>query len=165
VTTSTVVTGPITVRMSRQFNASPERLFDAWLQPACFATFLLADAADGQVLRAHVEPRVGGRFLVAARRDGAAVELRGEYLEIERPERLVFSLAGLDDRCAQDCVTVELAELGRGCLLVLLHEMELQRAPARVRMQLAWDATLLRLADSEPNVPSTQLVGRALSVV
>jgi uncharacterized protein YndB with AHSA1/START domain len=145
VSTSTVVTGPITVRMSRQFSASPERVFDAWFQPACFAAFLLGDAA-GPILRAQCEPRVGGRFLVAVRRNGETVELRGEYLEIDRPERLVFSLMELDDGCAQDCVTIELATLGDGCLLVLLHDMELQRAADRARVQLAWNTTLRQLA-------------------
>ncbi len=146
--TSTVLAGPVTVRVSRQFAVSPERIFAAWFRPECFASFLLtADAAP--VVRAQFDPRVGGRFAVAARRNDAIVEVRGEYIEIERPERLVFSLTASGQERAQDCVTVELAALGSGCLLVLLHEMDLQRSADRARVQLAWNAALQRLADVE----------------
>lgn len=142
---SNVVTGPVTVRVSREFAASPACVFDAWFQPACLASFLLATEA-APVLRGQFDPRVGGRFLVVARRDGAALELRGEYLAIERPERLVFSLRASEQERAEDCVTIELAPLGSGCLLVLLHEMGLQRSADRARVQLAWNAALQRLA-------------------
>lgn len=145
----TVMAGPISVRISRQFSVSPERLFDVWFQPGLFASFLLADVAT-PVSRAYFEPRVGGRFLVAAQRDDRIVELRGEYLEIDRPDRLVFSLIPSGDERAPDCVTVELAELGRGSLLVLLHEMDLQWASERARVQFAWNAALGRLAAREP---------------
>lgn len=145
---SNVVTGPVTVRVSRQFASPPARIFDAWFQPACLASFLVA-AETAPVLRAQFDPRVGGSFLVAARRDDAALELRGEYLEIQRPERLVFSLRASGQERAEDCVTVELAALGGGCLLVLLHEMDLQRSADRARVQLAWNAALQRLASAE----------------
>jgi uncharacterized protein YndB with AHSA1/START domain len=142
----------VTVRVSRQFALSPERVFDAWLQPACFASFLLcAEAAPA--VRAQFDPRVGGRFLVAVRRNDAIVELRGEYLEIERPERLVFALAAAGQERVADCVTIELAALGDGCLLVLLHEMDLQRSSDRARVQLAWSAALQRFASLEPALP------------
>jgi uncharacterized protein YndB with AHSA1/START domain len=145
VVSSAVVAAPVSVRMSRRFSVSPEQLFDAWFQPACFASFLLADAA-ARVVRAHFDPRVGGRFLVVARRPDATVELRGRYVEIARPERLVFSLTTARDGRAQDYVTVELAALGRGCLLALLHEMDLERAHDRWRVQLGWNAALCQLA-------------------
>lgn len=150
--TSNVVTGAVTVRVSRQFALSPARVFDAWFQPACFASFLLAAEAV-PVVRGQFDPRAGGQFLVAACRNDAIVELRGEYLEIERPERLVFSLTAPGQERASDCVTVELAALGGGCLLVLLHEMDLQRSADRARVQLAWDAALRELASLEPRMP------------
>jgi uncharacterized protein YndB with AHSA1/START domain len=145
VNASNVVTGPVTVRVSRQFAASPARVFDAWFQPACLASFLCA-AEVAPVLRGEFDPRPGGGFLVATRRDDATLELRGEYLEIQRPERLVFSLRASGQERAEDCVTLELAALGSGCLLVLLHEMDLQRSADRGRVQLAWNAALQRLA-------------------
>lgn len=152
VNTSSGVTGAVTVRVSRQFALPPARVFDAWFQPACFASFLLA-AEAAPALRAQFDPRLGGRFLVAARRTDATVELQGEYLEIERPERLVFSLTESGHERGAGCVTVELAALGSGCLLVLLHEMDLQRSADRGRVQLAWTAALQQLADLEPRMP------------
>jgi uncharacterized protein YndB with AHSA1/START domain len=147
VNASTVLAGPVTVRVSRQFAVSPERVFAAWFRPECFASFLFS-AGAASVLRAQFDPRIGGRFFVAARRDDAIHELRGEYIEIERAERLVFSLTACGQERAPDCVTVELAAIGSGCLLVLLHEMDLQRSADRARVQLAWNAALQRLADA-----------------
>jgi uncharacterized protein YndB with AHSA1/START domain len=149
VNASDVVAGPVTVRVSRQFASSPARIFDAWFQPACLASYLSAGAAP-DILRAHFEPRVGGRFLLAVRGEAdASLELRGEYLEIERPERLVFAIAADDDRSSRHCVTVELASLGGGCLVALLHEMDMRYAADRPRVQRAWAAALRRLADLE----------------
>ena len=145
--TSIVATGPVTVRVSREFSVPPDRLFDTWFQPAPFASFLFA-GAEPAIVRAHVEPRVGGEFVVVATHGpGTSLEVKGEYLEIERPERLVFAMEAEDDRSAPHYVTVELAGLGQGCLVALLHEMDMRYVAERPRVQRAWTAVLQRLAD------------------
>ena len=46
---------------------------------------------DGEMVVAEIEPRVGGSFTFVDRRDGVDVMHVGEYREMQRPKRLVFS--------------------------------------------------------------------------
>ena len=84
------MTTPVTVRVTRRFSASPERVFDAWLDPAKARTFLFA-TKTGEMVKAETDPRVGGRFTFTDRRDGVDVDHMGEYLTIDRPRKLVFT--------------------------------------------------------------------------
>jgi uncharacterized protein YndB with AHSA1/START domain len=81
-----------TLRVTRSFFASPERVFDAWLNPAIARRFLFA-TPTGEMVRVDIDARVGGKFLIVRRSDGEDMEHVGEYLAIERPRRLVFTFA------------------------------------------------------------------------
>ncbi len=59
----------IFVRVTRRFDASAERVFDAWLGPAKASRFLFATPA-GQMVRADIDARVGGRSPRLARGRG-----------------------------------------------------------------------------------------------
>jgi uncharacterized protein YndB with AHSA1/START domain len=111
----------ITVRVKHQFTALPERVFDAWLDPEKARRFLFATAA-GQMVRAETDPRVGGRFTFTDRRDGEDVEHTGEYLEIDRPRRLVFTFAVPKYSSVVTRVTIEIVPMDDGCELTLTHE-------------------------------------------
>jgi uncharacterized protein YndB with AHSA1/START domain len=110
-----------TISVKHRFTASPERVFDAWLDPEKARRFLFATAA-GQMVRAETDPRVGGRFTFTDRRDGEDVEHTGEYLEIDRPRRLVFTFAVPKYSSVVTRVTIEIVPMDGGCELTLTHE-------------------------------------------
>lgn len=110
------------VTVTRGFDASPERVFDAWFDPKTAARWLFA-TAEGEMVRAEIDPRVGGRFSFVDRRDGQDVEHVGEYLVIERPTRLVFTFAVPLYSPEYDCVEIGIRRLDKGCELTLTNEM------------------------------------------
>ncbi len=111
----------ITVTVSRRFKASPERVFDAWLDPQKARQFLFT-AGSQYVVRAEIDARVGGSFLFVARRDGKDVDHIEEYLEIDRPRRLVFTLFVPTFLSEKHRVAIDIVPLESGCELTLTHE-------------------------------------------
>jgi uncharacterized protein YndB with AHSA1/START domain len=82
----------------------------------------------GTVVRAEIDARVGGRFHIVDRRDGEDVLHTGEYLELERPRRLVFTFGVPKYSPEYDRVTVEIKPAGSGCELTLTHDVTPQWA-------------------------------------
>src|SRR5665647_1960637 len=70
----------LTVQVTRYFEASPERVFDAWLDLQKAGKWLFA-TPSGQMVRVEIDARAGGSFLFVDRRDGEDVEHAGEYIE------------------------------------------------------------------------------------
>ena len=113
--------GPV-VRLTRRFSAPAGRVFDAFLDPEVARRFLFA-TPDGEMVRVDIDARVGGRFFVTERRDGEDVEHTGEYLEIDRPRRLVFTFGVPKYDPAYDRVTIEIEPTEDGCELTLTQVM------------------------------------------
>jgi len=108
------------VRVTRRFDASAERVFDAWLDARTAGKWLFA-TPTGEMTRCEMDPRVGGKFLLIDTRNGEDVEHVGEYREIVRPRRLVFTFAVPKFSSQVTTVTVEITPLGTGCELILTH--------------------------------------------
>jgi uncharacterized protein YndB with AHSA1/START domain len=133
------------VRVSRQVRAMPQRIFDAWLDAGQTRSFLFADRA-WDAISSRIDARVGGSFRVVRQRDGEDIEYAGQYLEIDRPYRLVFSLFVEKYAHRDDRVIVELAPVAGQSLLVLTHELSLPDPEERSRIRREWARVLERLA-------------------
>ena len=128
-----------TVRVTRRFAASAERVFDAWLDPAKARRFLFT-TATGEMVRAETDPLVGGQYTFTDRRDGVDVVHTGEYLEIDRPHRLVFTLVVPQYSTATTRVIIDIVRRGTGCELTLTHEGVLPEYESRT--QTGWGTIL-----------------------
>ena len=110
----------VTLRVSRRFTAAPARVFDAWLDPDTARNWLFA-TPTGQMIRVEIDARIGGMF-VFVRRDGDDVEHVGEYIEIDRPRRLVFTFGVPQYSPVVTKVIIDIVATDTGCELVLTHE-------------------------------------------
>lgn len=107
--------------VTRTVAASPERAFDAWLDPAVARRFLFA-TPDGEMIRADIDARVGGKFAFVDRRPGQGDILHeGHYEVIDRPHRLVFTFAVPQYDPAITRVALDFAEAPGGCEITLTH--------------------------------------------
>ena len=106
--------------VTHSYAATPEKVFDAWLDPAIARRFLFA-TPTGEMIRAEVDPKVGGQFTFTDRRpDMGDVLHTGEYLEIDRPRRLAFTFGVPQFDPGFTRVLVEFAPApGGGCHVTL----------------------------------------------
>ena len=80
-----------TVRIERTYDAPPEAVFDAWTNPEVLRRWWKLGESD-VVEATDVDLRVGGAYRLSMRgADGDERTVVGEYREVERPHRLVYS--------------------------------------------------------------------------
>lgn len=139
---------PVEVRVTRYFEAAPERVFDAWLVPRVLGQWMFGPRVrDENVVRLDVDPRVGGSFSLKVERNGQPVDHVGQYLEIERPHRLAFTWSVKDDSDdAPSEVHIEISATGSGCVLTLSHRMDAKWSDYADRTRDGWATMLDALA-------------------
>ncbi|HSV35790.1 MAG TPA: SRPBCC domain-containing protein [Ramlibacter sp.] len=120
---------PTVVRVAHRYTVPAERVFDAWITPAQAGRFLFA-TRTGNILHCEIDPQVGGFFTVTDRRPNADgdesffdAQHRGQYLEIDRPRRLVFEFGVEPFFESATRVTIDIQRAGNGCELSLTHEL------------------------------------------
>lgn len=135
---------PIPLSISCRIAAPPERVFDAWLDPASVGKWLFA-TPGGVMKRVEIDPRVGGAIHIDEQRGNMLAEHAGRYLEIQRPRRLVFCFSAMKGEPATN-VTVDIVPEKSGSLLTLTHEMDVKWAGFEDRTRNGWTMILSGLA-------------------
>jgi uncharacterized protein YndB with AHSA1/START domain len=132
---------PSQVRVTRHFDATPDRVFDAWLNPELIGAWMFGPAVrEEEVVRITNDPRVGGSFSFVVRRQGEEINHVGEYLEIQRPWRLVFTW-GIDE-AGGSRVVIDIIVQDAGCELTLTHELPPDWSDYADRTKAAWSKML-----------------------
>lgn len=134
----------LTIR--RDFSASPEQVFDAWLDPAQARRFLFA-TPEGEMRTVEIDARVGGTARIVERREQGDAVHRLQFEVIDRPARLVFLFAADPAEDGEwTRVSIAIAPTARGCTLTLTHEMEPQWAAYEEQTCSGWTMILDSLA-------------------
>jgi uncharacterized protein YndB with AHSA1/START domain len=111
-----------TARVQRVLPAPPAQAYDAWLDEAALATFICP--APGSAATVSVDPRIGGRLRVVMAFEDRSVEISGEYLALDRPDRLSFTWRNSTRDEAESIVTVTFAAHGEDqTLMTISHSM------------------------------------------
>lgn len=109
------------LEVTHSYAHPPEAVFDAWLDPAKARRFLFA-TPTGEMVKAEVDARVGGKFEFVDRRpDAGDVSHVGEYEVIDRPRRLVFTFAVPQYDPGITRVTLDFRSTDKGCEVTLSH--------------------------------------------
>ncbi len=107
--------GPFSMRVPRVYDASAERVFAAWTDPASVRAWL----AGGQ--NASVDARVDGLFYIEMPWQERIYPHYGRYLLVEKPRLLEFTWVSEGTQGKESVVTIELTPRGKQTELVLTH--------------------------------------------
>ncbi|SBT43519.1 SRPBCC family protein [Micromonospora auratinigra] len=103
------------IRLSREFDATPEQLFRAHTDPRLFAQWVGPDRMDTRI--EEWDARSGGSWRYVATRDGQEYAFRGCFHDV-RPDRIVqtFTFDGQPDGVALETLWFERLDNGRTLL-------------------------------------------------
>jgi uncharacterized protein YndB with AHSA1/START domain len=110
-----------TLIVTRLFDASPPRVFDAWLIREEWQAWIGPEGMNCDV--PLLEPHIGGRYRITMRlTDGRVVPVGGIYRAIDRPNALVLTWGREDDPSRASLLTLTLKPRGSATELTLRQE-------------------------------------------
>lgn len=110
--------------MRRTYDASPERVFAAWTDPAAAAVFM--SPGDVKATDITMDVRVGGSYRIVMRMpDGSVMPVSGTYREVVPAKRLSMTWRWEEDNPSDErdtLLTLEFFDRGGKTEFVLTHE-------------------------------------------
>jgi uncharacterized protein YndB with AHSA1/START domain len=134
------VTEGIVLVVRRTIHASAERLFDAWTRPDQLRVWW--GPRPVTCSGAEVDLRVGGRYSITnALPDGTTVVIEGEFREIQRPLKLVYTWRMGQGSQESSLVTVRFEARHEGTEVIVVHE-NVPNADVRDSHEKGWNGCL-----------------------
>jgi len=113
---------PVAISLTRTFQAPRERVWREWTEPNAFADWFGGPECDVPLDTVSMDVRAGGAWSLTMHAGPRAIPWRGEYLEVDAPERLVFTVTDEPDGDRYDVVVVVLTDLGDGRTEMLFEQ-------------------------------------------
>lgn len=136
-------------RVTRRMSASPETVFDAWVNPERIRQWFAPGM--GEMVRVETEAKVGGRFSFVQRRGGEEIDHTGEYVVVERPGHLAFTWGVPRYSADTSRVDVAISPLENGCEVTLTHQLHPGWADYVQRTEQSWAKMLDAMAGAIQN--------------
>lgn len=105
------------LHLQYKFSVSPEIAFDAWVTPEIVKLWLFANPSN-EIINVNIDARDGGKFSIIEMNNGKKIDHFGEYFEVERPNRLAFTLEVPEHFSGVSYITVEIIKSEKGCELL-----------------------------------------------
>jgi uncharacterized protein YndB with AHSA1/START domain len=135
-----------TLTISRIIQASPERVFEAWTNPEIMAKWSAPEGVDQ--IECNSNFHVGGQYQIKMiNPEGRVHTAVGSYLQIQRPNKLVYTWDWLEDQLRMNIdtvITVEFNPIGETTEVILTHDLFPNREMAEGHNQ-GWSSSLNRL--------------------
>ncbi len=135
----------LTVEVHKVIQAPIEKVFDAWLDPEMLSKFItpMPGMPDSDV---ETDARQGGKFTIIMHVDDAKLPHTGEYLEINRPNKLVFTWVS-DNSVDNSRVTLHFKKIDDNNTNVSLSQVKFIDEKARSDHEGGWSNILNKLND------------------
>ena len=137
------ITSPI-LQITRIFEASPEKLFDAWFTREQWQAWIGPEGGRCDV--PVLEPHVGGRYRLTMHIEGRPeIPVEGIFREVDRPRTLAFTWGWALSGNPDTLVRLTFRAVPGGTELTLVHE-GLPTEDDRIGHGKGWNSTLNKLA-------------------
>ncbi|WP_394769254.1 SRPBCC domain-containing protein [Lacisediminihabitans sp.] len=103
------------ITITRTFAAPRDLVYSMWTTPEHFAVWFGTDAVEIPLDSVALNVEVGGEWKATMNLpDGNSINWIGEYVEVEPPSRLAFTMTDNPSNPAREPVTVTLVEVDGG---------------------------------------------------
>jgi uncharacterized protein YndB with AHSA1/START domain len=131
------------LEITRLFAATPERVFNAWLNREEWQAWIGPEGINCDI--PLLEPCVGGRYRIIMRlSDGQVIPVAGVFKAIDAPRSLVFTWGWEGDSSRNSLITITLRAKGGETELTLRQE-GLGSVTNRDDHEKGWNSTLNKL--------------------
>lgn len=128
--------GSLTLIVRRVIAATPERVFEAWTCPSELRHWWGPESVT--CTAAEVDLQVGGRYRIANRLpDGSTLWISGEFEQIDRPRKLVYTWRAGPGSPPAEHVTVTFEVHPMGTEVVVVHQ-RIADVATRDRHEQGW---------------------------
>jgi uncharacterized protein YndB with AHSA1/START domain len=102
------------IEISWTFDAPREEVWREWTEPESFADWYGGTSGQVPLETVSMDVRPGGRWSLVMYAPRGEIHWDGEYIEVEEPARLVFTVSDQPVKDLYALCTVELTDLGEG---------------------------------------------------
>ena len=144
--------GAFRTDVARSYDAKPEKVFDAWVNPSSVKAWL----AEGE--KAIIDPREDGLFYLEMPYEDRRYPHYGRYLRVERPRLLEFTWVSEGTEGKESVVTIELIAHGPASTELRLSHIGLPSEESAASHNGGWSDFLEQLVARLKEQPAMRAV-------
>lgn len=137
------------ITINRIFDAPRELVWKEWTEPERFADWFGGPDYEVPLSTVSMDIRPGGRWRATmfSGRSRRRIDWKGEYREVVKPERLVFTISDQPGEDNWEVVTVVLTDLGDGRTQMLFEQRGLMTPEQYEPAGQGWSKFFDRIAE------------------
>jgi uncharacterized protein YndB with AHSA1/START domain len=135
----------LTVKIEKIIHAPLEKVFDAWLDKEMLSKFMVPCQQGVRESDVETDAREGGGFTIIMHVGDADIAHTGKYLEISRPDRLVFTWASRYSVAENSTVTLNFTKVDDKTTKISLSHVRFIDEEARAAHEGGWRDILDKL--------------------
>ena len=135
----------LTVNIDNVINAPIEKVFDAWLNPKMLSKFMVPCQPGVREADVETDAREGGGFSIIMHVGDEDIAHTGRYLEISRPDKLVFTWASKYSVVDNSTVTLNFTKVNDNKTNISLSHVRFIDEEARAGHEGGWRDILDKL--------------------
>ena len=136
----------LTVNIDKTIHAPIEKVFDAWLNPKMLSKFMTPEPGmpESDVVN---DAREGGSFTIIMHVGDDKLPHTGKYLEIRRPDKLVFTWKSRYSVVENSTVTLRFTKIDDNKTNISLSHVKFVDEEARSGHEAGWGEILNKLGE------------------